>query len=168
MASFGKAKLIIQQALKSLLSKEYLREIGVEASNLIRTRTRLGYGVEKAGAERQKLAPLKPSTKKRRKKLQLNENTNPGKSNLTETGQLLSSIAVLEVSKTGVTVGPKGIRTDRKKNEDIAEWLAKGDPSRNRDARPFISLSKVEQKRLKEKVRKDLEKKLKKALVRAK
>lgn len=167
---FLNSRVLIQEAVAELLSKDYLQQLGAMASDMIRLRTRLGYGVEKPGQPRSKLATLAESTKKERKRLKgkgrLNESTSPNKSNLTRTGQLLSSLGVLSYGKTSVTVGVSGPRNDGKTNEQVARYAAEGSTSDDnpRPKRAFISLTDIEQKRLRETVRKDLAKKLKVSL----
>lgn len=167
MASFKNAKIGVQKMITDLLSKAYMEQVGNLAASIIKTRTQLGYGVEKPGSPRSKLQPLKPRTIKQRKrkklKGQLNENTSPAKSNLTETGQLLSSLGVEKVENNVVTVSPLGSRTDGYTNEEIAQYAADGVPGK-RQPRPFISLSDIEMKRLKERIRKDLQLKIQAAL----
>lgn len=168
MASFKNAKIGIQKMIAELLTKPYMEQVGNFAASMVKTRTQLGYSVDKPGAPKKKFAPLKPSTIKQRKKLKkgqaLNENTSPTKSNLTRTGQLLSSIGVEKVEDTVVTVSPRGTRNDGYTNEEIAKFAADGDPKRDRAKRPFVSLSDIEVKRLKERIRKDLQLKVQKAL----
>lgn len=150
-----------KRALADMLSENYLRELGEIAADMVRLRTRLGYGVQSTGEPREKLKPLSENYKKQRKKMDLNENTSPSKSNLTRTGQLLSSIGVKSITGNQVVIGPQGSRDDGKDNSEIAQYVSE-------QGRPFNNLSDVELKRLKERVRKDLQAKLLRDLVKTK
>ncbi len=92
-------KLNIEHLIKNVVTDSLLETLGERAVDLIRKRTRLGYGVtsdEKLGATQQKLDGLTASTKEKRARLaeqgRLSSETTPAKSNLTETGELLNSI----------------------------------------------------------------------------
>jgi hypothetical protein len=94
-------------------SPQFLQPIAVIAADLIRKRTRLGYGVNEEGAERKRLKALRPSyidfrkgkvafytsklghvypVTRNIKKPILSEFTTATRSNLTFTGQLLDSL----------------------------------------------------------------------------
>lgn len=87
----------------------------------------------------------------------LSDQTSPGKSNLTRTGQMLNSESVTSVGEGEVFVGPKGSRDDGKKNEDIAAYVTYA-------GRPFNNLSKIEVKRVNDAIKKDMKKFLAEAL----
>ena len=164
-------KLAIEGAIKEILSERYMLSLCSMAAKMIALRTQLGFGVPASGASREKLAPLRPATIQQRKRSQLNPNTRPTKSNLTRTGQLISSLRTVKVTKSTVTVGPTGTRTDGKKsltNMDVARFANDGSSKPRRAPRPFNNLSDVEMKRLQERIRKDLFAALKKALVKTK
>jgi len=158
MAKMDEARRILDQAFRTLLSKNYLTSVGKQAADMIRLRTQLGYGVPSDGKSREKLKPLSAAYKKVRKENPLNGNTSPSKSNLTRTGQLLSSIGVKSIQKDKVIIGPKGPRNDGETNERVGEFVSE-------KGRPFNNLSDVERKRLTETIRKDLQQLLEKALV---
>jgi len=137
----------INDEVDNLGRSRRLRELGSFAAELIRKRTRKGFGVARPGGNRRKLKRLARSTieyRTRYKKL-LSSKTSPRKSNLTFTGQLLDSIK-LKVTKGRVTIGPRGRRRDifgrssRTTNEQVAVFVSKD--------RPFMSLGKVEQGKL--------------------
>lgn len=161
MASFDAFKKFIEREFQSLVTKSYVTEVGKFTADMIRKRAQLGYGVSKSEGPRSKLKALSESYKTQRKKMKLNENTSPSKSNLTRTGQLLSSLDVTEASATKVVVGPRGRRDDGKTNEDVGEYVSK-------QGRPFNNVSDIEKKRIVEKVRKDLQAQLVKALAKLK
>jgi len=74
-------------------SPQFLQPIAVIAADLIRKRTRLGYGVRGEGAERERLKALSPKyVDFRKKNPRLSEFTTAKRSNLTFTGQLLDSL----------------------------------------------------------------------------
>lgn len=149
MANSG-ASSRVQDALKRVLTTSYMLEIGAFAASLVKLRTQLGFGVSSQGSPREKLKPLSKAYQAQRAKGNLSEYTSPSKSNLTRTGQLLSSIRVKTVSRNSVTVGPVGIRNDGKDNEQIGEYVSE-------QGRPFNHLSDVEVKRVREKIRKDIQ-----------
>lgn len=148
-------------AAKEIASPANMRKYGEMAAGMIRLRTRLGDGVSADGANKQKLKPLAPSTKKKRSGLaargKLSSQTVPGKSNLTESGQMVDSVSVVEAKQGRVTVSPSGARTDGKTNSDVAGFVTD-------QGRPFNNLSRVENKRLSDQVKRDIRELAKKAL----
>jgi hypothetical protein len=58
---------IMDELINEATSKESMQELGDEAANLIRKRTRLGYGVESQGGTKARLAPLTEKYQKVRK-----------------------------------------------------------------------------------------------------
>jgi len=130
-------------------------EVGNEAADLIRKRTRLGYGVSEQGGKKTRLKklddgnPKKPYTKRRRQ-LELSGNTTPAKSNLTQSGAMLDDLEATKTSK-----GKAEIDFKTEESKDKAKW--------NTDkGRPFNNLSKSEYNQLKEIIQKKIEKILKK------
>jgi hypothetical protein len=123
-------KLITE--LNKYISHANLKNIGDFASGLIRVRTRLGYGVDSEGGERQRLEPLTPryilKRKLARKSGKLYEETSPTKSNLTFTGQMLNSIGVIKIAQNKVVIGPHGYRDDGLSNEEVANRVSKKRP----------------------------------------
>lgn len=158
----GRLKLeSVGSLMEEILSPESMKKYGEMAAEMIRLRTRLGSGVEREGAEKQKLKPLADSTKKQRqskkKSGKLSSLTTPNRSNLTDTGQMLDSIRTLSTSRGKAKVGPVGNRSDGKLNERISEWVSEA-------GRPFNSLTKVEQKRLLDAIKRDFKATLKSRL----
>ena len=75
---------------KSALEKA-LQKISELLRNQIKTRTRLGYGVDDNGTQ-SKLKPLAKSTIKSRESKRLSSETSPSTSNLTESGDMLDGM----------------------------------------------------------------------------
>lgn len=71
-------------------------EIGTYLVDTIQRRVRLGYGVREHAAKKEKFAALAPSTIKHRQWLSANgllfQGSNPGRSHLTATGQMMDSL----------------------------------------------------------------------------
>lgn len=137
---FSAIKEAFTQAVDSIGAPESMRKFGEKAADMIRLRTRLGSGVQRDGAEKDRLKPLAASTKKKRAQSKLSQFTTPNRSNLTETGQLLDSVEPKNPTQRKVTVGPQGPRDDGKTNEEVAKYVS--------EARPFNHLSKTEIKRI--------------------
>lgn len=84
------------QAINSVTNKNNLDDLAQASADDIKRRTRLGLGVEKNGEQAKKLKPLKSTTVERRKKLReegkMSSHTNPSKSNLTATGDMIADV----------------------------------------------------------------------------
>lgn len=161
----NRAKMLaMKEALDEVKKPENMKKYGEMVADMIRLRTRLGDGVPREMAEKEKLKPLADSTKEQRKRLQskgkLSNLTTPNKSNLTRTGQLLDSEKVKSVSTGKVTVGPSGTRDDGKSNADVAEYVSK--------SRPYNHLSRVETKRVNDAVKRDVRTLIKNKLTKVK
>ena len=134
----------IKKELTKAIDRKLYDQIGKEASQLIRTRTRLGKGVSEVGSF-EKLKKLEGSTKKTRRKFKenLSELTTPNRSNLTATGQMLDAITHKPTQKN-VTITISGSR-DReltinystKSNKRVADNVQK-------NGRVFFKLANVE------------------------
>lgn len=141
----------LRGAVKKAASTKELEAMGAFAAELIRKRTRLGYGAPKgeAGAvDRFRLAALSEGWIKFRKTTGaswLSEFTRARRSNLTFTGQMLDSLGVVRGQKGQVVIGPQGYRTDPfshgLSNEQVANFVAK-------KGRPFNDLTKPEMKQV--------------------
>lgn len=146
------------KAIAEFQSPATMREAGEFAVERIKTRTRLGRGVDKTGGESVPLKPLSQSYRDaRRGKVafftdedgvvhpykpksppKLSPLTSPGRSNLTFSGQMLDALRVISVA-TGRAV--LGWTSTRKReggralmtNEEIASFVSK--------ERPFFNLS---------------------------
>lgn len=133
-----------------------LRARAVEYAGRIKKRTRLGWGVinGERGNPRERLKKLTEKYKQIRKRTQLSSQTSAGRSNLTRTGKLLDSIR-------GRSLGKKIIfeitenRSDGALNRDIV----KGQSDQGRD---FFELTDKELKGLRNAIKKDLIKALRK------
>lgn len=118
-------KNIFGKIAKELTNPSNAREIepiGLEAVKLIVKRTRLGYGVAKNGGRRFRLAPLSPAYVNQRRKSRLSKFARPKKSNLSRTGEMLSSVDVIRISRGDIFVGPTGIRSTGLKNSELAKF----------------------------------------------
>lgn len=135
----------------SMKSAATMTKIGNFAADKIRVRTRTGYGVPKAGAEKEKLAALSESyIAAREKDDSLSSETRPGASNLTRTGQMLDSIEVVKASEGQAIISVSGSRDDGKTNREIAKFHRDG-IKRKRGGpvkRIFLNLSGSEQKQV--------------------
>jgi hypothetical protein len=124
--------------------KAAMTAIAKAAAEMIRVRTRLGYGVPGDNKERQKLKTLSDGYKLFRKKHrgELYDETTAAKSNLTFTGQLLNSLKEKKITKNSATVGATGTRKGESlTNEKLSEYVEE-------KGRPFIYLSNLENKKL--------------------
>lgn len=126
-------------------SKE-MRRLGDKAAEMIRIRTRLGYGVPRDDAKRRKLKSLQPTTIEQRILLSqrglMSQFTRPRRSNLTATGQLLDSLQTIKARGKQVIIGPKGSRWDTDlTNPEVSEFVS-------RQGRPYLHLTALEVKKL--------------------
>lgn len=118
--------------------------------DMIKLRTRLGYGVDRDGAQREKLKPLSEKYIKARGKNSLSSETSKGKSNLTFSGQLLNSLTIISANVKNVVIGAVGSRRDSKANNaEVAGYVAE-------QGRKFLNLSNVEKKRLADQIKRDV------------
>ena len=148
-------KRIITDALNKVADKETMQDLGEAASELIKKRTRLGYGVDTPEGSKKRLKPLSDPYKKKRKKDKPTGPTTPTRSNLTSSGKMLDNLGPVKPTNTSVSIG-----FSDKEQEQKAEWVS--------EERPFNNLSKSEVKQIEqelvavaEKAFKDAEKKLK-------
>jgi hypothetical protein len=103
----------IEDTLDETIKREQMISLGNFTANLIRKRTRLGYGVDRQFGVKQKLKPLSPRYVSARKKFKdLSNATTPKKSNLTLTGQMLDSVKIIKAENGSIKIGPTGNRTD--------------------------------------------------------
>ncbi len=98
-----------------------LKRLGQFALEIIRDRTREGFGVPKSGGAEKPLKKLSPAYRKQRRGMKLSSFTTPDKSNLTLSGAMLASLRVF-TKKGELTISPTG--TDKKgiSNQDKANW----------------------------------------------
>lgn len=159
--TFNALKISLDSRIKLAVSPLYMIKYGNKAAELVKNRTRLGYGVPKEGAPRELLAALEPSYVAQRKgevaffktkdgELRaykpksppvLSSATTPAKSNLTKTGQMLNNIGIEDVSTGRVSLEIKGDRTDSDlTNAEVAGFVS--------EKRPFFNLSNTELKQI--------------------
>lgn len=128
------------------LSLEDMNYLGRFIANMIRKRTRLGYGVKDNGEARYKLDSLEDSTIDTRNRLkkrgELSPLTSKGKSNLTMTGQMLDAIKWV-ASKMSIRVFIDDSRRNdsEETNKKIAEYVS--------EKRPFFKVSDSEIRQIK-------------------
>lgn len=124
--------------------------------DMIRRRTRQGFGVRSFGGAKERLKPLSERYKeyRRENRRKLSPETSPGKSNLTFTGQMLDSMQIVSESKGIAKIGPYGQRRlGGGRNEDVAKWVEE-------NGRPFLYLTGQESQRLESDLAQALERRL--------
>lgn len=143
-----KFKKEMDDALNKATSNLAMKELGLQVVGMIYKRVKLGYSVGVDGGTKVKLAPLTDGYKKMRGKQTLSSTTTKGKSNLTNTGDMLQNLGVVSTSNGKVTIGFTSPEL-KKRADHVSE------------SRPFMHLSSVEMKRLeadiKEKLKKELD-----------
>ena len=143
-------KLILDQiryVSQSINDPRFMNDVGKLARDVIRKRTRLGYGVEKEGGKKEKLEKLsKPYIKQRKKYLKLSSGASATKSNLTQTGHMLRSM-IWRITRSSIIV-----QFSNPFAKDKAGWAHDG--AKKRPPRPFMFLSKLEIKQVQNKVSK--------------
>lgn len=112
--------------------------MGNRATNLIKKRTREGFGVE--NGQPVKFAPLAPSTIRKRQTKTLSSKTSPRTSNLTETGQMVDSLK-WRVENNKIVIF---FTNDSSSNKETYARVG----SNNRPARPFADLTDEELRKL--------------------
>lgn len=129
----------IENTMDVAIDANTMRDLAKFTIDLIVKRSRLGYGVSDNFGQKFKFPRLSPLYIRRRKlSPYLDDTTSATKSNITFTGQLLSSVKITKIKKGSITIGPSGTRSDSKiTNEQLAAILAdKG--------RSFMRLSQLE------------------------
>lgn len=150
-ASFSKDFNKGIKKINSELAKE-LPDIGDDMIDLIRNRTKAGYGVGTNSGSKAKNKSLSEGYKKYRSRYnKLDSSTSAKKSNLTLTGSMLASLKA-KISKLKMTVTVKPSSRDIKgiSNEAKARWLEDM-------GRPFLYMSKIEINRMTKSVQKRLD-----------
>jgi hypothetical protein len=145
MASLSFKQLFdrLQKSVDDSISKSSMDDIGKALVEIIRVRTRLGYGVGATGDQRQKLKPLSLLYREYRRKNRrlMSPQATVNRSNLTFTGQMLDSLDVVSSKKGALSIAPTGTRKGGLKNLTLARYVAE-------QGRPFMSLSNNELKQL--------------------
>lgn len=166
MDIFDELKKRYRIAITTYLNLSEIKRVADFSGDLIRRRTRLGYGVKKEGGTKGKLKELSDSYKARRRKKasELHSETTPARSNLTYTGQMLDSIYAQRVSlnefvlslrpyRKPVPTKKKNAKKRQLTNEQVAEF-------NEQKGRTFFNLSRSELRQveieLRESVRKAL------------
>lgn len=144
---------------ESIIDKPAMKSLGEAIAEIVRVRTRLGYGVRGNNEKREKLKPLSAIYVQYRKdnRASLSGLTRFKKSNLTFTGELLDSVKPLRVKEGEVRVGPSGVRSGGLKNIDLGTYVSQ-------KGRPFLNLSDNELKQLSRILDEGLNKSLKRRL----
>jgi hypothetical protein len=159
----------VSRAVKEIKKPANMKKFGDEAAEIIRRRTRLGYGA-KENAEREKLKPLSDSYKAQRagkiafatgphgvypykpeQKPNLHPHTTPTRSNLTNTGQMLDSLGSTKVKEGSVTVDVQGQRKDGLSNKQVAEYVSL-------QGREFNNLTPKEQRQIEQIIEREIKK----------
>ncbi len=105
----------LDDVLKDAIKPKELTPLAEYAIDLIVKRTRLGYGVSRQFGSKTALKKLsKDYIDSRKKSKSLFELARPSFSNLTRTGQMLSSMAIVNSRNGKVTIGPTGNRSEGK------------------------------------------------------
>ena len=147
-----KFKGIMEELVDDISSPKSMEKLGEAASELIRKRTRLGYGVEDHNGSKTKLNPLGEPYKKSRKRNKPSGPTTPARSNLTNSGDMLDDLGPVKSSEGNVEVGFKSELSSKK-----AEWVTEG-------GRPFNNLSKSEVKQIEQALAEEVGKRIKETL----
>lgn len=133
----------IEAAIDDAMSPKELRQLALEAIDIIVKRTRLGYGVSNNFGKKEKFPKLSEQYIKRRlSDKKLAATTSPKKSNITDTGQLLNSIGIFKERKGAISIGPQGTRDDGLSNSQLKIHLE------NRHNRYFLYVSELEFRQL--------------------
>jgi len=143
------------------------KQARILAEQIVR-RTRLGKGVNDAGKQT-RLAPLKDSTKKQRRRYQRNltSKTTPGRSNISATGQLLDSVRgrasgaeLIVFALNNRTRSLSGGRSSAR-HSDIITGLESGRIGKNTTTpRPFFRVSDPERNQIARNIREEVLKSL--------
>jgi hypothetical protein len=127
-----------QRAVVDAVSAKATKAVGEKAVEIVRRRTRLGYGATENFGQRSRLKPLSSKYVAFRSTFsELYSQTTPKRSNLTLTGQMLDSLRVISSVRGAVVIGPKGARDDEKTNEEIAGYVSE-------QGRPFLFVTTLE------------------------
>lgn len=135
----------LRRGIGQTLSKRQMLSYGKFAIDLIVRRTRKGLGVRRTGDPERPLRGLSQSYVRfrRQNRFRLDATTNPRKSNLTFTGQMLRSMRVKNVSDRLVRWGPdRRARRGGLTNEEVAERVSRLRPFNNLSAKEIDRLAK--------------------------
>lgn len=149
MATFKDLEGFLKAIDSEVFSAKGTGEIGNKASDVIYKRVKSGYGVDddqnQGSSSKQRLKELSPSyIAQRKRKGVTGEFGKPSKSNLTNTGQMLSSLSVKSKQGEFELVIPNSPRTDGKTNAEVARYASR--------SRPFFGITSAEKKILEKEV----------------
>lgn len=138
--TFKDLNIRLRQLVSGVVDRETMGKVADRAKELVTDRTRKGFGVEAEGAPKTRLKGLSESYKKQRRRLRkqgkLDNSTTPGKSNLTQSGQMLKSLKTRASNgQAEVFLGNEEAKTKAKHQAD--------------SGRKFMNLSKTEQREIK-------------------
>ncbi len=145
----GVAKFIakIKAGLEGSIKDQVSKAAAQMAADLIRDRTRQGYGVANDGGSKFPLAPLSLRYVERRKRSALSPFTSPSKSNLTFSGAMLESLSIKRSSPGNWLVILQGSHpTAGIENSLLARYVSR--------KRPFMFLSGGEVEQIRNTARK--------------
>ena len=125
----------LEKVRNDATNKTFMKSLGEFVANLIRKRTRLGYGVDDQGEKKKKLKKLSDGYVNQRKRSRVASATSPKKSNLTNTAEMLDDLEPKKTKKGKTTIGFKS-----KHSDDKAGWVSKD--------RPFNNVSSSEMKQI--------------------
>lgn len=140
----------LEKQIKQKLDSKFMLELGAEAIEIIKTRTRAGFGVKKSSGVKEELKALSDKYIQQRRNMRLSRFTTPETSNVTQTGKMLASLRARKVGDS-IEVGPgKQQRSDSEHtNEEIAEFLlAQGRVFMNLSKQEFQELLRIAKKKL--------------------
>lgn len=154
----------VEKAANKVASKTNMTRIAKSIANIIRVRTRLGFGADN---RRKYSLREKPFSKKyldyrkknKRKGRGLSSKTSPSKNNLTFTGQMLDDIRGRSF-RTGTAI----IDFKSQRSSEIASYHETQGAGKSKVKRPFFSLTRQERKQLQNKIRKQIQDQLRSTL----
>jgi hypothetical protein len=141
MSTYNDISKIIESKIKKLVNKQLMEFIGERVKDIIRKRTKIGYGITSESKTRsvsKKLKPLSSAYVKYRKKVGVKgEYGSPERSNLTNTGQMLDAIKVTaQQAKVLVEIAETTRDEGNITNKEVAKYVSKD--------RLFFGLTKQE------------------------
>jgi hypothetical protein len=136
------AEQLAERIIRMKVAVEEARDpVGAELVEMIRTRVRLGYGCDANGQQKKKFVELKPSTIAAREKMQLFPGSQPKRSHLTMTGDMMDNLTYEKTNEGQVT-----LLFSSKFAKLKAAWAHEG--ASKRAKRPFMFLTNSEYKRV--------------------
>lgn len=111
----------VEAKAKASGSSQSLKTLGAYALNLVKDRTRAGFGVPAVAKPQEKLGALSSRYIRARRGMKLSRFTSPEKSNLTLTGSMLASLKVF-VGRFKLDIRPTGSDKKGVSNQDKANW----------------------------------------------